>query len=798
MSTLPVGRYSARGILLLWASMLVHAVATSPLSAQVWTRDLDTELKNPILSPGGLYMVYGNDDTEAAECVEVATGRVLWTRPLEDFDKWEIMRFVGDSVVLMGQLDRYEFVRPSDGEVLSTIKLIDKDWDELTWEHQVSEEGMEPIRPHFRANIGIFYFDDGIQILDLEKRTVIMESDDPPSKLQYREWGNVTMILSRGGSDSIWAIDYKQRKVILRASQDDYEINTKLYQPFALNDAQESDYDVEKDRDESPSATEMLLFNDENIVSLDPADGSVNATIDIETDDVDFFFTVLLDKQMHIFVCDDDEQRFYRSSTGELLWTIPKDTIPGFIDKVQDLGDGNGLLFGYNDDIGTLYKVNMADGSIAWRKPMFRFRGGYEPGHREAGGFGAALKTMMVSLLINMVAGPAQRGGFRVNTYTGLRHYPNYLHGTGQYQETRFTYERSNYRQRQNMINNIHQGFLAREKKVKAYMDVVSQEGDDLVLVIAGDAHNYDNPNWREAEEEGIYRLNLKDGSIVEETKTPLLADKEGKLNAYADLQLIQLPVAQAQAIIGIHDVYIVRKGAIERSPYGEETIVFLGNSDSTVSFQTDLDEDRYDIWTIDASVNPSGYMLAGRSDEPNLVASADTTVVVQTIQFNDYTITGHPVVRPTPGNVTMTPASWTLTEDDIDDLDIGSLTRATSFSDQLQGIRSDTNGVLLMGDDGVAFISSDGSCRWSREWNPNKLEVAVHPKFVGNYLVYGLGDDNAIVRLDCSGTDIAYHDISYTDSRFLITDPELKKIDHHIAIILDIDDGLIWCYELK
>ena len=782
MLTFPALRHSLRCFLFLWVSILAYTAAVSPLSAQVWTRDLDTELKNPILSPGGLYMVYGNDDTEAAECVEVATGKVLWTRPLEDFDKWGVMRFVGDSVVLMGQLDRYEFVRPSDGEVLSTIKLIDKDWGELTWEYQVAEEGMEPIRPHFRANIGIFYFDDGLQILDLEKRTVIMESDDPPSKLQYREWGNVMMILSRGGSDSIWAIDYKQRKVILRASQDDYEINTKLYQPFALNDSEESEYDVEKERDESPSATEMLLFNSENIVSINPADGSVNATLPVETDDVDFFFTVLHDKQMHVFVCDDNEQRFYHSSTGELLWTIPEDTIPGLIDKVQDLGDGNGLLFGYHDDVATLYKVNMSDGSIAWRRPMFRYRGGYEPGHKEAGGFGAALKTMMVSMLINMVAGPAQRGGFRTNPYTGIRSY----------------HSGSSYRQRQTMINNIHQGFLAKEKKVKAYMDVVSQEGDEIVLVIAGDAHNYDDPNWREAEQEGVYRLNLKDGSIIEETKTPLLADKDGKLNAYADLKLIQLPVAEAQAIVGVHDIYIVRGGEIERSPYGEETITFLGNSDSTVSFQTDFDEERYEIWTLDASIKPSRYMMASRSDEPNFVASADTTVVIQTVQFNDYLITAHPIVRPTPGKVTMTPASWTLTEDDIDELEIGSLTKGTGFSDPLQGIRSDTNGVLLMGDDGVAYISADGSCRWSREWDPNRLEITVFPKFVGNYLIYGLGDDNAIVRLDCSGTEIANHDISYTDSRFLITDEEQKKIDHHVAIVLDIDDGLIWCYELK
>ncbi len=754
-------------------------VSTGTLSAQAWTLNLDTELKNPILSPGGLYLVYGNDDLEAAQCVEVATGKLLWSRPLEDFEEWHIMRFVGDSVVLLGQADRYEFVRPADGEVLTQLKIIDEDWDELevmgaAEEQMMKEQGMDPIRPHYRANIGIFYFDDGMQILDLEKRTILMETEDSPSKLQYRTWGNVMMVISRGGPDSLWVIDYKQRKVILRLSTDDYEINNSLYQPFAMNDAKDSEYDVEKERDESPSATEIVLFNEEDITSFNPVDGSVNSTIDIETGDPDFFFTIVLDDGLYMMVSEDDEQRFYRTSTGELLWTLPENTIPGIVDKMHDLGDGNALLFAYHDKDATLYKVSIADGSIAWQKPMFKFRGGYEPGHKQAGGFGAFLKTMVVGMLVG-------GGGYRTNSF-GIGSYSSY----------------SARRDRARMMNSIHQGFLSKEKKVKAYMDLVSVEESEVVVVVAGKAHNFEDPDWGEAEQEGIYRISLADGSTVEEKLAPLLAEKDGNLNASADLQFYQLEAANAQALVGVHDIYIVRNGVVESFNFGEETIVFHGNSDSTFSFHTDLDEDQYDFWILDASANPSRFTFFGRSDEPNFVASADTTVKVQALVFNDYTITGHAFPDATPGNVTLGPALWTLTEDDIDDLEIGSLTKNWSYGDRLQGIRSDTSGVLFMGDDGVAWMSSDGSCKWSREWDPNRTKVTFYPKYVEDYLVYGLDEDHVIIRLDCSGTEIAYQEIDASDSYFLVTDPEFKVTPHHTAIMMDVDEGLIWCYVLK
>ena len=752
-------KHYSRFFLSLVGLFLTLSLSASAQSGSAWTLDLDTELKNPILTEDGRYLVYGNDDEEAAECVEVATGKKLWSRKLKDFNKWHILRFVNDSIVLMGQEKNYEFVRTSDGTVVKTLPIIDKKWGRLEYQVQ-AEEKMDPVRPYFRSNIGIFYFDNGTQILDLEKQEIIMESEDSPSKLQYKEWGNAMMILPRGGSDSLWIVDFEKRAVVFRGSTDDHDLNMSLYQPFAMNES------------------EILLFNEKNIHSMSIASGAQNSVLPVDTDDADFFFSVDLPDGLHLIASEDNVQSFYRTKDGVLLWKTPEDTIPGIVEQVIDVGNDNALLFAYDDHDATVYKVNTKTGAIAWKRLLFRQRSDLETGHKEGSKFGAMLKSLAVSMLTNMVMGPANRSGMRYDGSSGLYTYYHDPFGS------------SNARRRREAMNSAYNSFLSQKKETEAYMDVVTHNESEAIMVVAGRAYDPANTKWSGVDGEGLYTIDLNDGSVKTSTKVRMLADKGGSLNAYTDLKKVQLPIAQATALIGLNDIYVERNGVLERISFDKEKITFLASTDSTLAFMADNDEELYQYWLVDTKTNPSTLHLLARSDDPNFVF-VDTAVFVQTLQFSDYTLTGHPMANGSPGDIILPSPIWTITEDQMDEMELGRLTKNLGPNDAIQGIRATQDGTYLMGEDAIALVSLDGKCVWTHEWDPSRTEITLRPTILAGHLIFAIGDDVQIIKLDCAGTLVAQHEIDYGDCAVL-------KSDAGSVVILDIDDGKIFGYWLK
>ena len=762
----PSGRRIALKIFCL---LMLPTLLSSQLSAQdgKWEMNLDTELKNPILSENGAYLVYGNDDAEAAECLDARTGRKLWSRPLKDFDKWQVMRFIQDSVVLMGQEKQWEFVRASDGTVIKTIPLIDGDWDDLAWA-ATAEEQMENIMPYVRSNIGIYYFDDGTQIIDLEKRELIHQTEDVPSKLQYKDWGNIRMIFPRGGSDSIWFVDYEKRKVIYSFSRDDHEMNESLYQPFAMND------------------TELILFNDENVESIDIATGRVNATMPIETGDPDFLFTTELEDGLHLMVSEDDVQTLYRTKDGKQLWATPKDTVPGVIDQLVEVAGNQGLLLGYKDGYGSVYKVDLKSGEIAWSRLLFKQKGDLETGHKEGSKFAAALKTFALRSMMNMVLGPgvAARTGYRYDPSTGLYSMSYRPFSGGSYDGSM-----SSRRAARQLSSSTFNAFLSKRKETKAYMSLITENESDVVLAVAGRAYEPENKKMSIVDGEGVYTIDLATGDLKTTSKATMLAEKE-QLNAYNDMKLLKLPVAQASALVGINDLYIERKGEVERLAFGEETISFISSTDSNLVIMADNDGDEYHYWLVDAKTNPSTLHLLAQTEDPVLTFS-DTTVFTQTLSFKDFSLSGHSLYSGKPGAVTLPSPMWTLSEDKIDEMGIGRLTKNEGHFDPIQGIRPTKRGLYLMGDDAIAFLSADGKCTWTREWSPNRQKITMPPTLLNGHLILAVGDEVQLLSDDCSGSVVAEYEIDF-DDRSVLSSKE------GTLIIMDADEGLIYGFTLE
>src|SRR5690606_32033395 len=103
-------------------ALLFLLVAGASGQSTKWELRLETEVYQPMLSPDGLHLVYFTDDDEViATCVDVASGRKVWDRPLKDFEQYTIARFIGNDTILLGQEHRYEFVHVPDGKLLTSL-----------------------------------------------------------------------------------------------------------------------------------------------------------------------------------------------------------------------------------------------------------------------------------------------------------------------------------------------------------------------------------------------------------------------------------------------------------------------------------------------------------------------------------------------------------------------------------------------------------------------------------------------------------------------------------------------------
>src|SRR5687767_6103464 len=105
--------------------LLLFICATGSSFAQAqWESKLDQSIYNPIMSPDGSRLLYfTEDDAVEAHCVDVASGKKVWSRVLKDFEQVLIGRFVGNDTVLLGQENRYEFVNSRDGSVYATLPI---------------------------------------------------------------------------------------------------------------------------------------------------------------------------------------------------------------------------------------------------------------------------------------------------------------------------------------------------------------------------------------------------------------------------------------------------------------------------------------------------------------------------------------------------------------------------------------------------------------------------------------------------------------------------------------------------
>jgi outer membrane protein assembly factor BamB len=748
-------------------SILFLAATTAFAQKPAWELKLGTEIYNPTLSPDGKHLLYfTRQDAVSATCIDVSSGTKLWSKPLKNFKQYRIGRFIGNDTVLVGQENRYEFLNARDGSVIKTLPIIGDDWSDLRWEEKADAEN-DTLRPYFKGSIGIFYFDDGTQILDLKHLSIIHQTEESPSKIKYKEWENVLLINPTSGGDSIYFVDVDNGKLLYKASKDN-DLNSSVYQPFAVSNG------------------EMLLFNEDNIQSIDLATARQDAIIPVDPDDPEFYSPVIFKKGLYLMVSDEGIQKLYNAKDGKLLWETAKGAVPGIAEQIVELPNDEALLMGYEEDGKmTTYKINANTGKTLWKKDLFVQDGKLETGHKEGSKVWATIGKIAVLMLTMPSRYNTRWGG---NSYSGF--------GFGYHDGFGFGYnENPFYRSERDAAvrraNNMYNSWINTKKSSDGYTYVLTTNDKQVMLATAGKVYSLkDGKPSENYDGEGILTLNLADGSVVSWTKCEMLAKSEsGDFNAYKDLNVTKLD--SAQTLVGTHEVYILRGDNVEKFSFGEETLSFINAGPNAITFVSNHDGDYYDYWRIDASSVPSRKHLIARSTYPNVVFH-DSLDVSTMLRVDEKGIAAYPVKDGDVSDASFASPKWSLADDDLDKLELGDLGEKVGYTNRMQGIRIAGGDVYLMGEDALAYVSSDGTCRWTEQWEPELLKTKVGVTTLGHGLIYSTGDITSMLSNQCPPRVIGRDKIDFSDSVVL-----LSNVTNEVVVI-NTDDGIIHEYSMN
>jgi len=723
----------------LLGSMILSVARAQP----AWQLEFGSEIKSPQIAPSGNYLIYQGEknDSDVMECVDMASGKVLWTRAYKDYEETSVFRFIDSTRFLAGDENQYLFLNAADGKVLKTLPIAGDDWSDLVKQPK-TDPGLNLVQPWFRDSVGIFYFSDGFQIVDLLNPAILYQSECSPSKIVYKEWEKVLLIDMHNSCDSIFFVDTEKRKLVYRASKDEHDINDRAYQSFVTF----------KDQ--------MLVFEDVTISSVDLTTGKLNAVLEIDPTDPDVFMPILTKNDLFLLTSQDNVQRLYNPKLGKLLWETPEGEIPGVVDELTVLDNNQGFLYGYADDgVMTLYKIDMSNGKVLWKKPLFKQENSYRPGHMRTSSTLASIGAIALSVVANSLGN------------AGSFHF-----GNGPYTTTVYSVN----------WNAVYASTLV-DKASDGYAKTLDYDNNRLSLVTAGKIYSeLESGEHDEYDGEVYMTIDLNDGRVISSESVDLLKDSEqSDFNAVKGLRVVDHD--PAKLLVGAHDVYVRIGDFLDRFSFGPSNVFFLDSGNNMITIVADSLDEHFDYWTVDVSSSPPKRVLMARTDEKNFVLR-DSALIGMTLNITEDDIAAYPLVA---GEPTFTNPLWKFNRED---LGIGSFPIRTGVQNPIQGVRFSKNGdVIIMGEEGLARISKDGKCKWAQEWSPAsaRAETQFPLKEVGNAIVYSTDDDTRLIRNDCSGETIGRHEIGNSDVRVMTSN------ESYVAVV-NTDEGIINGYVLK
>lgn len=713
-----------------------------------WSIDIDEEIMYPQLSTNGNYLVYYLDrDENNVECVNVKTGAKLWSKTLEKFSDEFPGHFINNETFLLGNQNRYEFVHINDGKVMKTLPILGKSWSDAYLGRATTPTSYGTLEPYYVGNMGIFYFEDGFQILDLQKQSLIHQSAECGGYVGYERWENMLLLVANE-CDSIYVLDTAANKMVFKMEMGSGDLSAQALQHFVIH----------KDQ--------MFLFNENNILSIDLKSQSVAAILPVAPDGVDMYLTVPTSQGMYLLTSEDDKQILYDARTAAVLWETKEGEVPGLADQIKLYDNEKSVvLVTYQEDgkVGA-YKLDLKTGKVQWSRLLFEQIGSYNPGHLKADKTGSVLGAIALSTAMNVLNG-------------GRRDASGY---------------RTHYRPNWEAL----EAGLYKQKSSEGYAYLLDTANtSQITFVMGGQIYTELKKTERDTYDgEGIVTLDVKDGRIIKHEPYFIIAesDKAGSYNAVRFMTVSSHKTGDI--IVGSRDVYVASHGNIEHFAFDHEDdqLNYMSRLDSSISISVNHADEWYDYWMIDISAQPARKILCSRSVKENFVL-LDTTLFQSRLYYNDDgELLFYPLKAGDITEASLASPAWKLSEDDLDEMEIGSLEGNKSTADSIQGIRVSKNNIFLMGSASLGRVSLDRKCRWSHEWELNPEKTRLGLTEVGSYLVYSSGEHTVILDDVCNQASlVAEHTINFDNVRVL-TD-KTREI-----VILDVADGKIFGYHSK
>src|SRR5690606_310796 len=134
----------------------------------------------------------------------------------------------------------------------------------------------------------------------------------------------------------------------------------------------------------------------------------------------------------------------------------------------------------------------------------------------------------------------------------------------------------------------------------EGYTSLLESSDTQVMFAVAGKIYDPGNREMRRYDGEAVVTLDLADGSVISSTPCEMLAKSESSdFNAYRDLKIQQLD--SARALIGVHEIQILRGGSVQKFSFGEEVLSFINAGPNEITVVADDDGVTYDYWRIDA-----------------------------------------------------------------------------------------------------------------------------------------------------------------------------------------------------
>ncbi len=699
-----VAMYGRRLIPLIAAMLLSVITSVLPAHGQKlkWELKYDSPIYGVRLSPSNEYVLYTYEKglTNVLECVSVADGKRIWSKTL--VESGPVLEFIDTNRLIVGHDGRYDFITVKDGVVRSSLPIIGETWDDLILQRPDPRE-YERLGPLIRDSIGIFYFSNGMQIIDLLEEKMIYQTECDFDHVRYGYWERMMLINECDDCDSIYVLDRKNRTMVFKASRREQLISNMAYQSFVS------------------SGNEVLLFNDDNMTSVDVTTGKINTSLAIDPDDPDMYIPIFPGEgqQMLLLTSQGDRHRLYETKSGNLIWQTDSGALGGVVDDIVLLEHEEAILYSYDGDgLTSACKIDMKNGALLWKLPLFRQKGTYRPGH-------------VRRLSAIFAHDPPERRKWE----------PSYLG---------FDPVGNDYR------------YASLAKGTEGYVRMIGIANGRLNIITVGKIHDPAANAREHYNGEKFMTIDLNDGKILASQAIDVLKNSdEPDFDAFWDSQ----PNIHngSYIVLGLDKVYIFRGENMIHYDFPGLMITKVDrDSNETLIRTRSWRGDTLDYWRIDVSDFPPNRYLLVRTFAPNIerhtLWQLDGTLLISPDD-----ITMYPLATGEISEKTFMNPRWRLT---ADRLGVGDIPENLSG----QGVLAASNGdIVVGGSDAITLVSESGKCRTNYEWlygRPSSFELYECDRG----LIFDATGEAGLLPNICNDTVFAAPDIERYGSNVLPT----------------------------